>query len=72
MVMGLDSRIFLASHSDSRSFLVVYSFSAKMDSSKEDSGRLVGYVVSPFDLPEIILVGGGLLVLFLPGCHLIK
>ena len=43
-----------------------------MDSSKEDSGRLVGHMVSPFDLPEILLVGGGLLVLFLPGRPLIK
>ena len=43
-----------------------------MDSSKEDSGRLVGHVVSLFDLPEILLVGGGLLVLFLPGRPLRK
>ena len=33
-----------------------------MDSSEEDSGRLVGHVVSPFDLSQIFLVGGGLLV----------
>ena len=33
-----------------------------MDSSEEDSGRLAGHVVSPFDLSQILLVGGGLLV----------
>ena len=35
--------------------------SAKLDSSKDDSGRLVGHVVSPFDLSQILLAGGGLL-----------
>ena len=35
--------------------------SAKMDSSKEDSGRLVGHVASP-DLSQILPVDGGLLV----------
>ena len=34
-----------------------------MDSSKEDSGRSVGYVMSPFDLSKILPVGGALLVL---------
>ena len=34
-----------------------------MDSSKEDSGRLVGQVASPFDLSQTHPVGGGLLVL---------
>ena len=37
-------------------------YSAKMASSKVDSGRLVGHVVSPFDLSQILPVGGGLLV----------
>ena len=32
-----------------------------MDSSKKDSGRLVGHVASP-DLSQILPVGGGLLV----------
>ena len=35
----------------------------KMDSSEEDSGMLVGHVVSLFDLSGILLVGSGLLVL---------
>ena len=40
--------------------------SAKMNSSKKDSGRLIGHLdwslPSPFDLAQILLVGGSLLV----------
>ena len=40
--------------------------SAEMDSSQEDSGRLVGcmdwHLLSPFDLCRILVVGGSLLV----------
>ena len=36
-----------------------------MESIEEDSGKLVGHVVSPLDLSQILPVGGGLLVLFL-------
>ena len=39
MVMGLVSELSLANHSDSESFLVVPSCSAKMDASTKDSGR---------------------------------
>ena len=39
MVMGLVSRLSLANHSDSESFLVVHPCSAKMDARKKDSGR---------------------------------
>ena len=39
MVMGLVSELSLANHSDSGSFLVVPSCSAKMDASEKDSGR---------------------------------
>ena len=64
MVMGLVSG--LANHFDSGSFLVARNRSAKMDSSEEDSRRLVGHVdwrlLSPFDLSHIIPVGGGLVV----------
>ena len=38
-----------------------------MDSSQEDSGRLVGHVASP-DFSQILQVGGGLLVL----CSLLR
>ena len=31
-----------------------------MDSSEEESGRVVGHVVSPFDLSQILPVGGSL------------
>ena len=54
VVMGLVSGLSLADHPDSGSFLVAPHHSAKMDASKEDSGRLVGHVdwhlLSPFNL----------------------
>ena len=44
-----------------------------MDTREEDSGRLVGHVVSPFDLFCILPVGGGLLVpCSLPGAPVVK
>ena len=48
--------------------------SAKMDSSEKDSGKLAGCVgrslLSPFELSQILLVGGSLLVSHsLPGPH---
>ena len=47
--------------------------SAKRDSSEEGSGKLVGHVASPFDLSQILPVGGGLLVLCsLPGPPVLK
>ena len=62
MVMGLVSGLSLANHSDSGSFLVVLACSANMDSSEEDSGKLVGHMdwhlLSPFDLSQILTVGG--------------
>ena len=50
---------------------------AKVDSSEEASGRLLGHVdwclLSPFDLSRILLVGGGLLVLCsLPASPVVK
>ena len=48
MVMGLVSRLPLANHSDSESFLVV-PCSAKLDA-REGFWEVVGHVVSPFDL----------------------
>ena len=41
--------------------------SAKRASSKEDSGRLVGFVVSPFDFSWVLLIGGGLFLR--TSCH---
>ena len=44
-----------------------------MDSSEEDSGRLVGYMASPFDLSQILPVGNSLLVPYsLPGPPMLK
>lgn len=42
MVKGFISRLSLANHRDLGSFLVVLHCSAKMESSKEDSGRTCG------------------------------
>ena len=75
LMMGLVSGLSLANHSSSGSSW--WHHSAKMDSSEEDSGRLVGHMdwllLSPFDLSQILLVGGGLLILcFLPGSPALK
>ena len=62
MVMILVSRLSLANHC-----------SAKMDSHEENSGKLVGHMASPSDLSQIIVAGGGLLVLCsLPGSPIVK
>ena len=72
MVTRLVFGFSLVNYSDSGSFLVACIHSAKMDSSKKDSGRLVGHVdwslLSPFPfsfsllLSQILPVGGSLLV----------
>ena len=77
MVMGLVFRWSLATHSDSRSFLVAPHRSAKTDSSEKDSGRLVEHTdwhfLSPFDLFLIILLGlGSLVPCSLPGPSVIR
>ena len=69
--MGLVSRLSLANHSDSESFLVV-PCSAKLDA-RAGFWEVVGHVVSPFDLSQTLLVGGGLLVpCSLPGPPVVK
>ena len=75
-VMGLVSRLSLGNHSDSRSFLEVH-ISLSQDSRKKDSGRLVGHVgwsfLSPFDLSQILLNGGSLVVpCSLPGLSVVR
>ena len=70
--MGLVSGLSLANHSDSGSFWCVHCL-AKMDASKEDSGRPVGHIVCLSDLSRILPVGGDLLVpRSLPGPPVIK
>ena len=70
MVMGLVPGLSLASPCDWPSW---WHYSARMDSRVEDSGRLVGHMVSPFDLSQFLPVDGGLLVpCSLPGSPVIK
>ena len=51
MVMGLVSRLSLNNHSDSESFLVVHTLFSQDGCGTEGFWEVVGYVVSPFDLP---------------------
>ena len=62
MVMGLVSRLSLANHSDSESFLVVQTSLSQDGYQQEGFWEVVGHVVSIFDLFRTLLVGGGLLV----------
>ena len=73
MVMGLVSGLSLANHSDSESFLVVQALFSQDGCQREGFWEVVGQVVSPFDLSQTLLVGGGLLVsCFLPGPPVLK
>ena len=62
MVMGLVSRLSLANHPDSESFLVVHTLFSQDGCQREGFWEVVGHVVSPFDLSQTLPVGGGLLV----------
>ena len=62
MVMGLVSGLSLADHSDSESFLVVHTLFSQDGCQQEGFWEVVRHVVSPFDLSQGLLVGGGLLV----------
>ena len=59
--MGLVSRLSLASHSDSESFLVVHALFRQHECRREGFREVVGHVVTPFDLSQTLVVGGGLL-----------
>ena len=73
MVVGLVSRLSLANHSDSESFLVVHTLFSQDRCQKEGFWEVVGHVVSPFELSRTLLVGGCLLVsCSLPGPPVIK
>ena len=73
MVMALVSRLSLANHSDSESFLVVHALFSQDGCQREGFWEVVGQVVSPFDLSWTLPVGGGLLVpCSLPGPPVIK
>ena len=61
-VMGLVSGFSLANHSDSGSFLVACILLSQDGCQRKRICEVVGQVVSPFDLSQILPVGGGLLV----------
>ena len=62
MLMELVSRLSLADHSDSGSFLVVHSLLRQGGCQQEGFWEVVGHVESPFDLSQILPVDGVLLV----------
>ena len=71
--MGLVSRLSLANHSDSESFLEVHALFNQDECQQEGFREVVRHVVSPFDFSRTLLVGGGLLVLCpLPGPPVVK
>ena len=73
MVMVLVSELSLANYSDSESFLVVHALFSEDGCQREGFWEVVRHVVSPFDLSQTLLVGGGLLVLCsLPGPPVVK
>ena len=72
MMMELVSRLSLANHSDSESFLVVHTLFSQ-DGCQRGFWEVVGHEVSPFDLSRTLLVGGGLSVpCSLPGPPVVK
>ena len=61
------------SQSDSEFFLVVHALFSQDGCQREGFWEVVRQVVSPFDLSQTLLVGGGLLVsCFLPGPPVLK
>ena len=72
-VMRLVSRLFLAKHFDSGSFLVLHALLSQHGCQWGGFWEVVEHVAPPFDLSQILLVGGGLLVLCpLPGLSVVK
>ena len=70
--MGLVSGLSLDNHSDSESFLVAHALLI-LDGCQRGFWEVVGHMVSPFDLSQTLLVGGGLLVpRSLPGPPFVK
>ena len=73
MVMGLVSRLSLANHFDSETFLVVHPWFSQDGCQREGFWEVVRQVVSPLDLSRTLLVGWGLLVpCSLPGPFVVK
>ena len=73
MVMGLVSRLSIANHSDSESFLVVHALFSQDGCQREGLPKVVGHTVCPFHLSRTLPVGGGFLVrCFLPGPPVVR
>ena len=53
MVMGLVSRLSLASYSDLESFLVVHALFSQDGCQRDGFWEVVGHVVSPFHLSQL-------------------
>ena len=71
--MGLVSRLSLANHSDSESFLVVHALFSQDGCQREGFWEVVRHVMSPFDVSQTLPVGGDLSVLCsLPGPPVLK
>ena len=62
MVMGFVSGLSLANHSDLGYFLVVYALLSQDGFQRGRFREVVGHAAYPFDLSQILPVGGGLLV----------
>ena len=72
--MGLVSRLSLANHSDSESFLAEHALAlfSQDRCQREGFWEVVRYVVSPFDFSQILVAGGLLVLCSLPGPPVIK
>ena len=64
MVMRLISRLSLANHSDSESFLVAHALLSQGGCPLEGFWEVVGQVLFSFDLFQSLPVSGGLLALY--------
>ena len=62
IVMGIVSRLSLANHSDSWSFLVVHALLSQDECQQEGFWEVVEHVASPFNLSQTLAAGGGFLV----------
>ena len=62
IVMGLVSRLSLANHSDSGSFLVVHALLSQDECQQGGFWEVVEHVASPFDLSQTFAASAGFLV----------
>ena len=70
---GISSSLSVGNHSYSGFFLVARTLLSQDGCQCEGFWEAVGHVVPPFDISQVLLVGGGLLVLWsLPGPPVVK